>query len=79
MPLNGQAELMPEFKFSSLADFLSMSGHGSYVWACVGIAVIVLGFLLWHPLKLKRVALKKLARSLSLQQASPPTRSTTVE
>lgn len=26
-----------EFQFSSVSDFMSMSGHGIYVWAAYGI------------------------------------------
>ena len=52
---------------------MSMSGHGLYVWSCVAIALLVLGFLLWHPLILKRKAMNKLARSVSLEQSSAAT------
>lgn len=69
---------MPEFRFSSLADFWHMSGHGPYVWACVAIALLILGFLLWHPLMLRRAALKKIARGLALEHSSTaPNPSTT--
>ena len=30
------------FQFMTIADFLSMGGHGAYVWASYGITVLAL-------------------------------------
>lgn len=59
---------MPQFRFTSLADFLSMSGHGVYVWSCVAITVVILGFLLLRPLFLHKAQLQKLARQRPLEK-----------
>ena len=38
------------FQFESLAAFMSMNGHGPYVWVSYAITVAVLVFLLVNPL-----------------------------
>lgn len=42
------------FQFDSLQDFLQMSGHGPYVWACYGITFVVLLYLVLRPLSRRR-------------------------
>ena len=39
------------FQFDSLQDFLQMSGHGPYVWACYGITFVVLLYLVVRPIR----------------------------
>lgn len=37
------------FQFDSLAEFISMSGHGRYVWAAYGITfAAVIGLVVFH-------------------------------
>lgn len=42
------------FQFDSLQDFLQMSGHGPYVWACYGITFVVLLYLVVQPIRRRR-------------------------
>lgn len=42
------------FQFDSLQDFLQMSGHGPYVWACYGITFVVLLYLVLRPIRRRR-------------------------
>jgi heme exporter protein D len=47
------------FQFASLAEFWTMAGHGPYVWACYGVAFIVLAYLLIAPRRAHRQYLKQ--------------------
>lgn len=38
-----------QFQFDSLAQWLVMSGHGPYVWACYGAGLLVVVSLLVAP------------------------------
>lgn len=58
---------MPEFKFSSLNDFITMAGHGIYVWSCVLIAAVILSALVIHPLVLHRSQKRHILRQRQLQ------------
>ena len=51
-----------EFQFDSLQDFVSMSGHGPYVWACYIMVALVLTYLLLSPLWQKKQLLKEINR-----------------
>ena len=51
-----------KFQFQSLQDFFNMSGHGPYVWACYGLGLILMGYLLWSPIAQKRRFLRQLAQ-----------------
>ncbi|MDQ2077846.1 heme exporter protein CcmD [Marinimicrobium sp. ABcell2] len=42
------------FQFDSLQDFIQMSGHGPFVWACYGITFAVLVYLVFSPLVRRR-------------------------
>lgn len=53
-----------QFQFASLAEFLSMSGHGPYVWAAYAVTLIVLLALAVAPLR----RLRQLQRELDRQQ-----------
>ena len=37
------------FQFQSLADFISMDGHGSYVWSCYLFTLLILAVLMYWP------------------------------
>lgn len=43
-----------EFKFDSFAAFMSMGGHGVFVWSVYALTLIVLVSLLLAPLRRKR-------------------------
>jgi heme exporter protein D len=42
------------FQFESVASFIAMNGHGSFVWAAYGITFAVLAYLLISPLLQQR-------------------------
>lgn len=47
------------FHFSSVADFISMGGHGPYVWAAYGATVVIMLWLVIAPVRRKRVLFKQ--------------------
>ncbi|TVZ39103.1 heme exporter protein D [Alteromonadaceae bacterium 2753L.S.0a.02] len=53
------------FQFSSLGDFFTMSGHGSYVWACYIITVAGIAYLAAGPMLARR---KFIAQQKALQK-----------
>ncbi len=55
------------FQFDSLDAFLTMSGHGAYVWACYAITFSVLIFLAVNPLLQKKSFLKQQKKISVLQ------------
>ncbi|WP_052481087.1 heme exporter protein CcmD [Gilvimarinus agarilyticus] len=59
---------MIEFRFDSLSDFLQMSGHGIYVWACVAIALVILTALLVYPVINARTQLTRIHRQQIMQK-----------
>ena len=42
--------------FDSFGELLTMSGHGSYVWFCYGVSVLVLGTLLFTARRRRKAA-----------------------
>ena len=38
------------FQFENFHDFMTMSGHGSFVWASYGVAIALLLWLVFRPL-----------------------------
>lgn len=59
---------MIEFRFDSFADFLHMSGHGIYVWACVAIAFVIFTALLVYPVVNARSQLTRIYRQQAMQK-----------
>ena len=59
-----------KFQFESIADFIAMNGHGSYVWASYAITFAVLIFLLVSPLLQKKAFVKQLQKQQKLTQAN---------
>lgn len=45
---------MIQFYFDSWAEFVTMNGHGPYVWAAYAITWLVLAYLLLNPWLRKR-------------------------
>ncbi|GAA5317668.1 MAG: hypothetical protein AseanaTS_28730 [Candidatus Pelagadaptatus aseana] len=50
------------FQFENLSDFLTMSGHGPYVWACYIIGALCLIYLAVSPLRSRKVLLREIRR-----------------
>lgn len=59
---------MLKFQFDSVADFISMSGHGPYVWACYAITAVCLIYLAVAPLLRRRTILAEVRRQTKLAQ-----------
>ncbi len=59
-----------KFQFQSLADLVSMSGHGPYVWACYGIGLLVVAYLLITPMRQKSKFIRQLRRQYARQAAA---------
>jgi heme exporter protein D len=57
-----------KFQFESFADFMTMSGHGPYVWAAYAITFAGLIFLLVNPLLQKKALLKQQQKLRKLAQ-----------
>jgi heme exporter protein D len=59
-----------KFQFESIADFITMNGHGSYVWSAYAITFAVLFFLLASPLMQKKAFIKQQQKQQKLAQAN---------
>jgi heme exporter protein D len=59
-----------KFQFQSLADLIYMSGHGPYVWACYGIGLLVVAYLLISPVRQKKKFMRQLRSQYARQAAS---------
>lgn len=57
---------MLKFQFDSVADFISMSGHGPYVWACYAITAACLIYLAVTPVLRRRATLAEVRRQAKL-------------
>jgi len=51
-----------QFRFDSFAEFLSMAGHGPYVWACYFAAVLALGYIILAPISRRQSIQTQLLR-----------------
>lgn len=54
---------MVGFQFDSMAAFLSMGGHGPYVWASYGITLALLVWLLVSPMRRQQKLIKNLKKA----------------
>jgi heme exporter protein D len=59
---------MMKFQFETFADFMTMSGHGPYVWASYGITTFALAWLFVVPVLQKREFLKQQQKLQTLAQ-----------
>ena len=48
-----------KFQFESVAEFMAMNGHGSYVWAAYGITALALVYLLVNPVLQQKAFFKQ--------------------
>lgn len=51
---------MIKYQFESLQQLFWMNGHGPYVWAAYGIALVAMLFLVWSPIIRRRSFLKNM-------------------
>ncbi len=60
-----------QFRFESFAEFMSMAGHGPYVWACYTAALVAIAYIILTPVMRKKGIRKQLERQekLAEQQA----------
>ena len=58
-----------QFQFDGFTSFLAMNGHGPYVWACYGMAILVLGALAITPQWRQRKMRQEFARQLRQEEA----------
>lgn len=58
-----------QFQFESFADFLAMNGHGPYVWAAYGVALLVLAALVAAPVIRQKKLRREFARQLRQEEA----------
>ncbi|SHG15110.1 heme exporter protein D [Microbulbifer donghaiensis] len=57
-----------QFQFASFADFLTMEGHGIYVWISYGVTFALLAALAAFPLLRRRQLQRELQRQQRIQQ-----------
>ncbi len=48
--------------FESFAELLAMGGHGAYVWSAYGVALGILVWNIYLPLRVRRQFLRQQAR-----------------
>ena len=58
------------FQFDSLDSFLTMTGHGPYVWACYVIVFSILVYLTLSPVLAKKTFLQQQKKLNQLQKQS---------
>ncbi len=56
------------FQFESLADFISMGGHGPYVWSAYAITLTGFVYLVWAPVKAYRDMVKRELKKKSREE-----------
>jgi len=59
-----------KFQFESIDAFLTMGGHGSFVWASYVLVYIIIIYLTLSPLLAKKAFLKQQKKLLQLQKSS---------
>ena len=57
------------FQFENLADFMTMSGHGAFVWASYGATFLALLALVWFPYTQQKSSFIKIERQKKLEDA----------
>lgn len=50
--------------FESLADFIAMGKHGSYVWTAYGVTFAIVLWNVWQPLRQRKKLLQEQAGAL---------------
>lgn len=58
-----------QFQFENFASFIAMNGHGPYVWAAYGVALVVLVALAVVPLLRQKKFRAEFARQLRQEEA----------
>lgn len=62
------------FQFENFQDFMTMSGHGPYVWACYGAVALLFVALSWQSLA-GMSRFKKQQRAMLARQAQADSQS----
>ncbi len=57
-----------KFQFESIADLLSMSGHGPYVWGAYFVTFVAIATLIYIPYKLKRQIVAQVKRQQKIEK-----------
>jgi len=55
--------------FASLSEFITMGGHGIYVWSAYGISLFCLAFLFLSPLLKQRKLRQQIRQRANLESA----------
>jgi len=55
--------------FESLSAFLSMGGHGPFVWSAYGIALIVFGYNIVAPIRQRKQMLREIRQRMDRDAA----------
>ena len=55
-------------QFHSITEFLTMGGHGTYVWSAYGMALLVLVGLVAQPLRRRRAVLEAVRQAVAREQ-----------
>jgi len=58
-----------QFQFDNFAGFLAMNGHGPYVWAAYGVALLVLAALVAAPVMRQKRLRREFGRQLRQEEA----------
>jgi len=56
------------FQFESLADFMTMKGHGPFVWSAYSISIIAFAYLVLAPMKAYRDMVKHQLKKKSREE-----------
>ena len=57
-----------KFQFADFAEFMTMQGHGPYVWAAYGITLVAIVYLVIAPIMDARAFFKQQRRLQKLAQ-----------
>ena len=56
------------FQFENFEAFISMGGHGPYVWAAYGLSLAIMAWLALAPLRRQRALLADMRQSMRAQR-----------
>jgi len=55
--------------FASFSDFISMGGHGLYVWLCYGVSLVVFLLIAIVPVEQRKSVIRQLAQVQRRQES----------
>ncbi len=56
------------FQFENFDAFISMGGHGPYVWAAYGLSLAIMAWLVISPLRRQRALLADMRQRMQAQR-----------